>query len=107
MEAASRQDTTGLDQTSQQRIMRRRIGWALTAAAFGALFTTTAAATDNSFCGNRADFPKTPRLTVIGLTSDQRLVRFRECNPARSKDIGTVYGLSGDDTALIGIDFRV
>jgi Domain of unknown function (DUF4394) len=44
---------------------------------------------------------------VIGLTDDGRLVQFRANAPQATKDIGYVQGLSGTDTALIGIDFRV
>jgi hypothetical protein len=44
-------------------------------------------------------------LDVIGLTADQRLVRFRESLPQRARTIGRVIGLSGD-TRLVGIDFR-
>ncbi|MGH7963258.1 MAG: DUF4394 domain-containing protein, partial [Candidatus Binatia bacterium] len=47
------------------------------------------------------------KLDVIGLTSDGRLVRFRSSNPRRERQIGVVTGLSGSDTALVGIDFRV
>ena len=45
------------------------------------------------------------RLEVVGLTSDQRLVCFREHRPEKARDIGEVTGLSGD-TRLVGIDFR-
>ena len=44
---------------------------------------------------------------VFGLTEDQQLVRFRECEPRSFKKIGDVTGLSGLDDALVGIDFRV
>ncbi len=46
-------------------------------------------------------------LKVIGLTSDQRIVCFSENNTRNVRNIGSVTGLSGSDTALIGIDFRV
>ena len=44
---------------------------------------------------------------MIGLTADQRLIRFRrtQARPCASS-IGYVTGLAGD-TALVGIDFRV
>lgn len=45
-------------------------------------------------------------LQVIGLTVDQRLICFGENRPSRASTIGTVSGLT-QDTALIGIDFRV
>lgn len=46
-------------------------------------------------------------LTVVGLTSDQRLISFDECAPQRSKSTKPVSGLVDGDTALIGIDYRV
>jgi Domain of unknown function (DUF4394) len=46
-------------------------------------------------------------LNVVGLTRDQRLVCFNERHPDKATNIGTVSGLSGGDTALIGIDYRV
>ena len=46
-------------------------------------------------------------LRVIGLTDDGRLVSFRARTPKRTRDIGYVNGLSGADSALVGIDFRV
>jgi Domain of unknown function (DUF4394) len=46
-------------------------------------------------------------LKVIGLTDDSRLVSFRALSPQRARDIGYVSGLTGTDTALVGIDFRV
>jgi Domain of unknown function (DUF4394) len=46
-------------------------------------------------------------LNVVGLTSDQRLVCFNDRNPEKATNIGAVSGLSGGDTALIGIDYRV
>lgn len=58
-------------------------------------------------CGARAQFGSGPQLTFAGLTADQRLVTFGECNPARPRDLGPVTGLSGNDTELIGIDYRV
>jgi hypothetical protein len=45
-------------------------------------------------------------LQVIGLTADQRLVRFREDSPQKTRTIGSISGLSGGDTKLVGIDFR-
>jgi hypothetical protein len=45
-------------------------------------------------------------LQVIGLTADQRLVLFREDSPQKTRPIGSVSGLSGGDTKLVGIDFR-
>ena len=58
-------------------------------------------------CGNRADFGSGPELTILGLTADQRLVRFQECRPRQVQGVGSVSGLQAPDTALVGIDFRV
>lgn len=44
-------------------------------------------------------------LDVIGLTADQRLVRFRESMPQRARTMGKVFGLTGD-SKLVGIDYR-
>ena len=74
-------------------------------AAVLAVCTTTPAIA--SSCGNRSDLGEGSKLTILGLTDDQRLVRFRECDPDRLKEIGRVYGLQMYDTALVGIDFRV
>ena len=71
------------------------------------LAPSPATADFSSFCGMRSDFGRTPRLTVFGLTSDQRLVKFEECKPRRLREVGTVSGLQDDDAALVGIDFRV
>jgi hypothetical protein len=71
------------------------------------LAPSPATADQSSLCGNRSDFGRIPRLTIFGLTSDQRLVTFKECRPGKLKEIGTVFGLQDDDTALVGIDFRV
>ena len=78
-----------------------------------ALITTKADASDSrkddsdSRCGNRKSFVRSDQLTILALTADQRLLRFRECNPTRARQIGSVYGLQAPDTMLVGIDFRV
>lgn len=46
-------------------------------------------------------------LRMIGLTADQRLISFREQDPANASSVGYVTGLGGGDTALVGIDYRV
>jgi Domain of unknown function (DUF4394) len=46
-------------------------------------------------------------LRIMGLTDDGRLVRFRADSPRRARDLGSVWNLTGADTALVGIDFRV
>lgn len=58
-------------------------------------------------CGARALLGAGPQLDFVGLTADQHLVRFGECNPSRPRDLGPITGLSGNDGALVGIDFRV
>jgi hypothetical protein len=47
------------------------------------------------------------KLRVFGLTDKGRLVRFRVDSPRRAKDLGFITGLSGSDTTIVGIDFRV
>ncbi len=59
---------------------------------------------DDQSGGNNSRF-KT--LQVVGLTGDNRLVCFNEYAPQAARSIGFVANLSGGDTALIGIDFRV
>jgi Domain of unknown function (DUF4394) len=79
----------------------------LTAAVAPFLAQSPASADLFSLCGMRFDFVRSARLTILGLTADQRLVRFDECQPRRLKDIGIVAGLQDDDSMLVGIDFRV
>jgi hypothetical protein len=47
------------------------------------------------------------KLSVVGLTDDGRLVRFRSDLPRRARDIAAVTGFAGTDTGIVGIDFRV
>jgi hypothetical protein len=46
-------------------------------------------------------------LAVVGLTSDQRLITFREHAPQGAKNLSPVSGLIDGDTVLVGIDYRV
>jgi hypothetical protein len=48
-------------------------------------------------------------LRVIGLTDDGHLVRFLANSPRSSRDLGEIeiVGGDGDDTELVGIDYRV
>src|SRR5262249_57303979 len=61
----------------------------------------------DSRCGNRKSFVRDDQLTIIAITADQRLLKFRECNPTRAHQIGSVYGLQASDYRVVGIDFRV
>jgi Domain of unknown function (DUF4394) len=45
-------------------------------------------------------------LQVVGLTSDGRLVRFDADTPGRTRDVGKVKNLDGDQS-LVGVDYRV
>ncbi|MGH3902055.1 MAG: DUF4394 domain-containing protein [Pseudonocardiaceae bacterium] len=47
-----------------------------------------------------------PTLNIVGLTNDNKLVEFSSDNPA-PRETGTISGLSGGDTKLVGIDYRV
>ncbi len=87
--------------------MRRRMQGMFVMMALGVAVASQPASAREPGCGGRAhDFKGKARLRVVGLTDDQHLVHFRECNPGRTKDAGAVSGLIGD-TALIGIDYRV
>ena len=44
-------------------------------------------------------------LTVVGLTSDQKIVCFREDRPDRIRSSAPIAGFAGD-TRLVGIDYR-
>jgi hypothetical protein len=46
-------------------------------------------------------------VSVAGLTSDGRLVCFKRRHPGNAREIGYVSGLTGADTRLVGIDYRV
>jgi Domain of unknown function (DUF4394) len=80
--------------------------WVLSVAAALVVLTATSVTASES-CGDRVSLGRGPRLTILGLTADQRLVQFRECSPEKLYEIGSVYGLQSPDTALVGIDFRV
>jgi hypothetical protein len=56
--------------------------------------------------GNKVKRGRAANLDVVGLTSDGRLICFKQRTPDKARDIGAITGLSGD-TALVGIDFRV
>ena len=46
-------------------------------------------------------------LRIYGLTGGRTLVSVRGDDPDKIRGIGTISGLQGDDTRIIGIDFRV
>ncbi|SDO89760.1 protein of unknown function [Streptomyces sp. cf386] len=58
--------------------------------------------------GTAAGLPQASgnRLVAVGLTADQRLVRFRADRPGVVLPLGKVSGLKGD-SKLVGIDYRV
>ena len=56
---------------------------------------------------DRSSYDRSRTLQVVGLTSDNRLVCFNEFSPQEARSINFVSNLSGGDTFLIGIDFRV
>jgi len=49
----------------------------------------------------------TPNRVVMGLTAQQALVRFKTCEPEHHKLIGSLSGLTGADTMVLAVDFRV
>ncbi len=75
----------------------------LTMAALTAAFMATAApgVSYAEKVGKRAG------LTVMGLTADQRLIRFPARRPDRVTDLGAIFGLQAPDTMIVGMDFRV
>jgi hypothetical protein len=74
-----------------------------------ALVLTTAVAcaqdTPTGDQGAPAGAPGQPSLTIVGLTDDNKLVQFAANNPS-PRETGTVRGLGGGDTRLVGIDYR-
>ena len=58
-------------------------------------------------CNNDTRVGQGRGLVVFGLTTDQLLMKFRECNPSKLDRVGFVIGFQAPDTALVGIDFRV
>jgi hypothetical protein len=94
--------------SANHRLIKSAGRLALAAMVMPFLVASPAAATDqDSSCGQRSDFGRTPRLTILGFTADQRLVKFNECRPGKLKEIGPVSGLKDHDKFVVGIDFRV
>jgi hypothetical protein len=87
----------------------RHTYWRWIVATSLATLTTAAIVWRPAYANDRQDDPEGSfqKLRVIGLTADGRLVRFRVNSPGNARDIGNVTGLTGTDTALVGIDFRV
>ncbi|MDQ3760779.1 MAG: DUF4394 domain-containing protein [Actinomycetota bacterium] len=56
--------------------------------------------------GERGGGQGQPSLDIIGLTDDNRLVQFSSDNPS-PRETGTIRGLEGGDTRLVGIDYRI
>jgi hypothetical protein len=61
---------------------------------------------DLSDSGSGASRDGRRSLQVVGLTTDGRLVRFDTHTPGRTRNIGRVKGLDGDQS-LVGVDYRV
>lgn len=57
-------------------------------------------------CGERVETSRGKRLVVFALTSDLRLLRFRECGPDKATEVGAL-GVIAPDTTIVGMDFRV
>jgi hypothetical protein len=77
----------------------------LAAGLVGMAMSHPASATGN--CGFRGNSESKRPLMVMGLTADQKLVKFRECKPGRARTVGAISGLLTPDTQLVGIDYRV
>jgi hypothetical protein len=78
----------------------RRISFIVAALAVAALAPADSSAQDRGGARGRGN-----GLDVLGLTADQKLIRFNENAPDRAREIGTVGGLMGGEL-LVGIDFR-
>jgi hypothetical protein len=76
-------------------------------ASFGASWALDAQEVEPRTSGGDKDEKRAMRVRAFGLTDDGRLVRFRTNAPEKARTVGLIAGLSGSDTALIGIDFRV
>lgn len=74
------------------------------AALAGGLMALSAQATTHCPAGTEAAGVK-QRIYGLGLGGE--LLRFNACNPGQISSIGSVSGLQGSDTQLVGIDFRV
>ncbi|NUL01935.1 DUF4394 domain-containing protein [Streptomyces lunaelactis] len=87
--------------------MRRAVlAVALAAAVSSVIPAASGAWADDAGASHRTGGQQGGGLSVIGLTADQRLVRFDVKDPSKVWPLGTVSGLTGD-TTLVGIDFRV
>jgi hypothetical protein len=76
--------------------------------ALGLLAGTASAGSPDCSKGNRVfRNGNVRRLTIVGLTSDNRLVCFADSNADQAVDIGPITGLLAPDAGLVGIDFRV
>jgi hypothetical protein len=88
------------------RSMSRTITTICAAVGAAVLISANAFATHPFDCASGNGKDRGP-LRVVGLTQDGNLVCFSENAPHRARDIGYVSGLTGNDTTLVGIDFRV
>lgn len=98
--------------------MNYRLNTLIAATLFGASLPVTAYDGERTSERNRGDSReisncasgdgsrRSESLSVVGLTTDNRLVCFNEREPGNARNIGEVSNLSGD-VKLIGIDFRV
>jgi hypothetical protein len=92
--------------TSTNCVMQRWVS-VLALAIAAAIASPPTLGNNDDDCGSRGTSVKGPKVKVMGLTTDQRLVSFRECKPGWTQDVGFVRGLQAPDSALVGIDFRV
>lgn len=88
-------------------IMRRPLQFTLAAAIVIGLSPALGIADDRGDSVNAIEFASNLRLSVFGLTADQRLVRFPIAVPHVARSVGRISNLTAPDTMLVGIDFRV
>jgi Domain of unknown function (DUF4394) len=71
-----------------------------------ALAALTLACTGLAHANNPA-CEATPDHRTYALTASQQLVYVKTCKPGKTWPVGTISGLAGEDSRLVGIDFRV
>ena len=89
----------------------RTFSSALTAAALCALSVPATADTGcasgpTSNASRQDEYSLKTPLRVVGLTADGQLLCFTDRKPAQTRVLGTLAGFAGNDSRLVGIDFR-
>jgi hypothetical protein len=86
------------------RSLKRAFTRTLVAAVCAAALPAAMAASD---CPRPAGGGATPQRVAYGVTGLQTLITFKTCRPDKWQIVGAFSGLTGADSAVIAIDFRV